>query len=164
MPVSYVVALLVVAVLAGVAAVALPFLRGRSRPGPADGVLALVGWLGLALHCGAMFARPFVAWIPGSAGYVDVVNGMGAGSIVLYLVPAALLLVGLRRARPPVLAVCAVMLGAVGITMYDGGTLQAHLTAIFGAVVIGTLASAGLVARVVRGRRKAFGNAPEPLA
>lgn len=152
MSLSYVIALLIAGLLAVVAGLVLPFLRGGPRPRPVDGVLAIVGWLGLALHCGAMFGRRFVTWIPGSTAYVDVVNGLGAGSVVLYVVPAALLLVGVRRARRPVLAACAVALVAVGITMYDGSSLPTHLTAIFAAVVLGALASAALAARAVRPR------------
>lgn len=149
---SYVVALLIAGVVAIVVGLVLPFLRGVQRPRPVDGVLVVVGWLGLALHCGAMFGRPLVSWIPGSTAYVDVVNGMGSGSVVLYVVPAVLLLVGLRGARPVLLAVCSLALVAVGITMYDGGSLPTHLTAIFAAVVLGALASAGLAARAVRPR------------
>ena len=153
MTLPYVVALLVAALLTAVVGLAVPFLRGPSSPRPVDAVLAGLGWLGLALHCGAMFARPVVARVPGSARYVDAVNAMGSASVVLYVVPAVLLLVGVRRSRRAVVGACALALLAVGITMYDGATLSTHLVTIFAAVVLAALASASLLARAVRGAR-----------
>jgi hypothetical protein len=101
-----------------------------------DAVLAGLGVLGLAFHCGAMFFRSVVEALPGSAAAISQVNALGTASIAWYVVPAVLLLVGLRRQHPVVLAVVLVALVAVGVTMYDGGPLAVHLAAIFASVVV----------------------------
>lgn len=102
----------------------------------ADAVLAGVGVLGLAFHCGAMFSRSLVAWLPGTGPAIHEIGALGTASVIWYLVPALAVLLGLRRQHPLAVVVVALALAAVGITMYDGGSLQAHLTAIFVAVVI----------------------------
>ena len=153
MSLAFVVALLVAVLLTAVVGLAVPSLRGRSAPRLFDAAVAALGWLGLALHCGAMFARPVVARVQGSARYVDGVNAMGSASVALYVVPAVLLLVGLRRSRRAVGGACALALLAVGVTMYDGSSLSTHLVTIFAAVVLAALASASLLARGVRGAR-----------
>jgi hypothetical protein len=56
--------------------------------------------------------------------------------MVWYAVPAALVVLGLRRQHPAALTAVSLALTAVGITMYDGGSLPTHLTAIFVSVVI----------------------------
>ena len=108
-----------------------------------DALLVLVGDVGLVLHCTAMFARPFAMGIPGVSALVPAVNALGITSLLLYLAPAALVLVGLRRLWPPVPAVVLIALVAVGATMYDGGPLRVHLMAISVAVVL--LAAAPLL-------------------
>lgn len=108
-----------------------------------DALLVLVGDVGLVLHCAAMFARPFAMGIPGVSALVPAVNALGTTSLLLYIAPAALVLVGLRRLWPPVPAVVLIPLVAVGVTMYDGGPLRVHLAAISVAVVL--LAAAPLL-------------------
>ncbi len=124
---------------------ALPLRRAAMPMSVVDTVLAGVGMLGLALHCGAMFFRSSVEVLPGSGGMIDQIDALGAVSIIGYTVPAVLLLLGLRRQHRGALVVVALALAAVGITMFDGGSLQAHLSAIFVSVTILTAVAAGLV-------------------
>ena len=137
----------VVAVLLG-ARVLLPALpiRGRARRlSQVDAVLAGAGLAGLAFHCLAMFFRRTVEWVPGADAVTADIRSLGTASIIWYVVPAVLVLVGLRHQHPGALAVVAVALTAVGVTMYDGGPLQTHLGAIFGTVLVFALVSATVV-------------------
>lgn len=108
-----------------------------------DALLVLVGAVGLVLHCLAMFARAFAVGIPGVSALVPTIDALGAASVLLYVAPAVLVLLGLRRLWPPVPAVVLIALVAVGVTMYDGGPVRVHLTAISVAVVV--LAAAPLL-------------------
>lgn len=107
-----------------------------------DLALVTIGTLGLVLHCGAMFYRSTLAALPGSAGYITAVNQMGTASIVLYIIPAAVVLIGLRRQQPVVVTLLGLSFIAVGVTMYNHGPLNTHLAAIFisGVVLAATLA------------------------
>ena len=123
---------------------------GRRLPGVGgpigmgDGALVGVGVVGLVFHCGAMFFRSRVAEIPGTAGAIRQIDAMGLGSQVWYVVAAGLVLIGLRRQVRRVgalgggvsVTLLAVALMGVGVTMYDGGALDLHLTAIFASVTI----------------------------
>ena len=139
MPLGLMVTLLVIVVVLvalRLSVRALP-LRGWSRPiRPFDLVLAALGVLGLVLHCGAMFFPAVLGVVPGSDGYAAVVNALQTGSVVLYVLPAVLTVVGLRRQHPLVVALLAIALLVVGITMYDGGPLDQHLAAISAAVLV----------------------------
>lgn len=115
---------------------ALPLRRGTVRLTVADLVLVTIGMAGLIFHCGAMFFQSVVKALPGTDPVVGWINALGTTSIILYVVPAALILLGLRRQSLIPLAVVALGLTAVGVTMYNGGSLQAHLTAIFISVVL----------------------------
>ena len=87
--------------------------------------------------------------VPGrrsGVGWVDAVNRLGTASIVAYAVPAAVLLTGLRRARPVLLVLVVAGLTTVGITMYDGGPVDTHLTSIVVAVALIALATVDLFA------------------
>lgn len=101
-----------------------------------DALLLLVGSVGLVVHCLAMFARPFASEVPGVSALVPSIDALGPASVLLYIAPAVLVLLGLRRLWPPVPAVVLIALVAVGVTMYDGGPLRVHLTAISVAVVV----------------------------
>lgn len=149
MPLPLSLGLIILVVVVVVLRAMLPVLPLRAaRPiARVDAVVSAVGLLGLALHCGAMFYQWLIDAIPGTSGYVAVVNSMGAGSIVLYVIPAVLLLVGLRHQPPPARAVLLVALVLVGITMYNGGPLTVHLAAIAAAVIIITLIGGLLVGR-----------------
>lgn len=129
-------------------------LEGLARPlRPLDAVVAAVGVLGLVGHCGAMFYPDVIGLIPGIDGYMRAVNALGAASIVLYTVPALLIIIGLRRQHPVALAVLAAALLAVGITMYNGGSLNAHLTAISVSIVVLAVFAGLLIARIGRSER-----------
>lgn len=130
-------------------------LRRLARPiAGTDVVLAGVGVVGLAFHCGAMFFRRLLEPLPGTGAAIGEIRALGTASIVWYLVPAVLLVIGLRRLHLVAPAVAAFALAAVGITMYDGGSVQIHLAAVFVAVVVlvGVAATLVLPPRRRRGR------------
>ena len=111
-------------------------LAGRSvRLSGVDAVLLMIGIVGLAFHCAAMFYRPLFDGIGPLAPLVDMVNEMNGASIILFVVPALLVLIGLRRHYRVALAVLALTLLVVGVTMYAGSPLNVHLGAIFVSVV-----------------------------
>jgi hypothetical protein len=111
--------------------------RRHARPiTVTDALLAAVGVAGLALHCGSMFFRAVVDALPGTGAAISEINSLGTASIVWYAVPALLVVLGLRRQHPAALAAVALALSAVGVTMYDAGSLSTHLTAIFVSVVV----------------------------
>lgn len=108
-------------------------------------VTAFVGILLLVFHCGAMFFPRTIAHIPGTDSIAHDIRTLGLVSQVWYVVPAALVVIGLRRLPPiPVLAIAGALL-AVGVTMYDHGPLQTHLNAILVAVVALASALAAMV-------------------
>ncbi len=141
------VAVVVVLLILRLTVRALPLAWARSIR-PRDAVAAGLGVIGLVLHCVAMFNRPLIDGLPGADPYIVAVNGMGGASIALYVVPAVLVLVGLHAQRLPWLVLLAAALLAVGITMYDGGSLAVHLTSIFVAVVLLALTSTFMITRV----------------
>jgi hypothetical protein len=106
--------------------------------------------LGLFFHCFAMFDRRAASAIPWSHPAVAEVNAMGPASVALFVIPAALLLVGVRNQRPMIVTVEALTLAAVGVTMYDHGPLQVHLAAIFVAVTVLAAVLALVVSRPSR--------------
>lgn len=134
-----------------------PFLPVRRLASPmtaADAVLAAVGMAGLVFHCGAMFFRSVVAALPGAGAVIDEIDALGTTSIIWYVGAAVLVLLALRHQHPITLGVVALALVAVGVTMYDGGSLQTHLAAIFILVLIlaGVAAMLVLPPRAVRAR------------
>ena len=116
MPTSYVVSLVVAVVVVVAARMLLPVPARRSGAGRVDALLIVLGLVGLTFHCGAMFYRSTVVGVPGTRGLVDAVNAMGTASMVAFAIPAAVLLVGLRRARPVLLVLVVAGLTAVGVT------------------------------------------------
>jgi hypothetical protein len=110
-----------------------------------DAVVLILGLLGLGLHCGAMFFRSQFRSFPGGHLVIRSVDPLGTTSIVWFAITAVLVLFGLRRQIAGVCGVIAVALALVGITMYDGGSLKAHLTAIFVSVIALTCVVATLV-------------------
>jgi hypothetical protein len=98
--------------------------------------LAAVCVLALGFHCAAMFFPAATDAVPGADGIAEAVRDLGAASQVAYWVPAALLLVALRRAWTPVLAAEAGALLAVGVTMFWSVGLTVHLIAIAGSVAM----------------------------
>ena len=152
---AYVVALVVVVVGIGLGRVVLPVLPWRVsvRLRPVEIVLSVMGVLGLGFHCGAMFYRSAIQSLPGTQTAVTAINALGMASLVAFVVPAVLLIVGMRRISTPALAIVVLVLGAVGTTMYDGGPLGAHLTAIFAAVTLLALCAATLIGLPQSSRR-----------
>ncbi|HZQ76074.1 MAG TPA: hypothetical protein VFE55_02010 [Acidimicrobiia bacterium] len=149
MPAPYVVSLSVVVGLVLASRILVPGLPWRPHAGPLtvfDAAVLVIGLAGLAFHCGSMFFTSIVDAIPGTARAISEINAMGTASKVGYAVPAALVVVGFRHQHPAALGAVAAALLAVGVTMYDGGSLFAHLTAIF----IAVLAIAGVVSVLAR--------------
>jgi hypothetical protein len=101
-----------------------------------DAALVGVGVLGLLFHCTAMFSRQIYEGASAIKPLVGLVNSMGVVSVVLFVLPAVLILIGLRRQQRGALAVLSLTLIAVGVTMYVDGPLQLHLTAIFAATIV----------------------------
>jgi hypothetical protein len=101
-----------------------------------DAALVGVGVLGLLFHCTAMFSRQIYDGASVIKPLVGLVNSMGVVSVVLFVLPAVLILIGLRRQQRGALAVLSLTLIAVGVTMYVDGPLQLHLTAIFAATIV----------------------------
>lgn len=113
--------------------------------------VTLYGLAVLTFHCGAMFFTEATQQMPGSDGLIEDIRALGGRSLVWYVVPALLVVLGLRRL--PLLAVAAVSIAllAIGVTMYDGGSLETHLVAIFAGVVLLTATFAALVRPPGRG-------------
>lgn len=112
-------------------------LRGLARRITLPDVgLLVVGVAGLVFHCVAMFFRRLVDPLPGAGQAISDIRALETASIIWYVVPAALVLLGLRRIRPEALAATALAFIAVGVTMYNDGPLDIHLTAIFAAAVV----------------------------
>lgn len=129
-------AVVVVVVSAGLIFASLPP-RGLARPITAPDVVFIGGGLaGLAFHCGAMFFRQLVESVPGTETAIADIRALGTASVIWYLVPVAFVLVGLRRQHPGALATAVLAFAAVGITMYNGGSVQAHLAAIYASVAL----------------------------
>jgi hypothetical protein len=91
--------------------------------------------LALVFHCLAMFFAGWVDVVPFLRAPAAAIRAMGTVSQVAYWVPAALLLVAVRRVWPIAVAVLAVMLAGVGVTMYWPFALTTHLAWIAAAVV-----------------------------
>lgn len=114
----------------------LPLARYTRRLTGLDFAMTALGVLGLILHCAAMFFRPLVAAVPGTETIMSQINAMGTASIIWYVVPALLVMAGLRRQHWIAQVLLAAVLLAVGITMYDGTALSVHLYTIFAAGVV----------------------------
>ena len=114
----------------------LPLRRIAVRVAVVDAAMIGAGVAGLVFHCGAMFFRRTTERLPGAHVAIGAINAMGTASRVWFIVPALLVVIGLRRQYPGGVLVVAAALAAVGVTMYDHGSLRTHLTAIFVAVVV----------------------------
>lgn len=148
MPTSFVVSLAVVVVVALAARFVFPGLPLRLVAVPMTNVdlaLAVVGVAGLVFHCGAMFFPAVAHKVPGTSALISQINAFGTASVAYYVVPAALVLFALRRQHPLPLTIVSLALLAVGVTMYDGGSLHRHLTTIFAAGLVLALVTSTLV-------------------
>ena len=112
--------------------------RWAWRGGRVDLAAAFVALLALAFHCAAMFFPSVVAAAPATSGAAGAVSELGTASQVAYWLPAAVLLLAVRRAHPALLAGEAGALFAVGATMFWDFGLPAHLVAIAAAVLVTT--------------------------
>lgn len=156
MPTSFVLALatvVVVLLLARLTVRSLPSMTWARPIRPRDAAAVGLGVIGLILHCAAMFNQPLIGNLPGVERYVIAVNGLGGVSIALFVAPGCLLLAGLHAQRRPVLVLLVASLLAVGITMYDGGSLGVHLACIFASVVLLSITGTLLITEVGGPRR-----------
>lgn len=148
-------ATVVVVLLLRLAVPQLP-LRGLAvRLTGVDAILLVVGVIGLAFHCTAMFARQLFDPFPVIQPTVQVVNSSGPIGVILFAVPATLVIVALRRQRRAAVLLVALALLAVGITMYLLGSLPVHLITIFGATVL--LAGVVVALTIAPWRKPALG-------
>lgn len=105
-----------------------PVLPHRAVPvGRAALAVAGVATLVLAFHCATMFFAPWTDAVPGLRPPGDAVRALGTASRWSYWVPAAVLVVALRRVWWPDLALLVVALLGVGITMFWPYPLTVHL-------------------------------------
>ena len=123
----------------------LPLPKLAKRVTVVDTALLATGIAVLAFHCGAMFFPRLVDPLPGTGAPASDIRALGAASIVWYVVPAILVLIALRRQHVTGQAAVAVTLTAVGVTMYNGASLQVHLAAIY----ISALTLAGVTAALL---------------
>ncbi|MEO8329977.1 MAG: hypothetical protein ABI586_08235 [Candidatus Nanopelagicales bacterium] len=148
MSTRYVLSLVVVVVVAIVARFALPNLplaHKAQRISAADALLVGLGVTGLLAHCTAMFFPELVDPFPWTAQAMIQIRGLGTASIVWYVVPCCLVLLGLRRIHPAALGAVAVSFAGVGISMYNGSSLTAHLAWIFALIVVMVAVAAAFI-------------------
>lgn len=107
--------------------------------------LALISLVALAFHCGGMFLSA-IRSLPGLSMPADVIRDLGQISQIAYWLPAAALLMSLRRVWPPLLALEATALLAVGMTMFLPFGLSIHLGTIAVSVVVTVVLVVGFVA------------------
>jgi hypothetical protein len=129
-----------------------PLLAARARTiARGEAVLAGVSLLLLVFHCAAMFAPDVIALLRVLDRPAAVVRDLGdpVGQAA-YWVPAAALVVAVRRLWWPAPLATGITLLAVGWTMYGDFTLTQHLVAIVTAGLVVGLAVTGLVSGVGR--------------
>lgn len=118
---------------------------------PLDLAVAALMAAALVFHCAAMFFADWVDAVPLAEAPADAVRELGVASQVAYWVPAAGLVVALRRVWLPALGLLVVTLLGVGYTMFVPHTLDIHLAWIAAA----TLSLVGVVAAfVARGQTR----------
>lgn len=111
--------------------------RGRAaRLGLGDAALVAVGSALLAFHCIAMFFTSLAERVPGGSPAIQDIRALGTASVIWYVVPAIAVLLGLRRLHWTGQGVAVLALSWIGITMYNGGSLDQHLVAIWVGVVL----------------------------
>lgn len=125
-----------------------PFLAEQAVDlGPVGRPVAVLSAAALVFHCAAMFFEPWVTAVAVLRPLAAAVNAMDAASQVAYWVPAALLLLAWRRVWWPGLALTAVTLAGVGVTMYWPYPLVVHLWWLGAVIVAGVLVSTALTGR-----------------
>lgn len=113
--------------------------------------MAAVMAAALVFHCAAMFFAGWVDAVPFAEQPAVAVRDLDSlASEVAYWVPAAGLVIALRRVWPPALGVLVVTLVGVGYTMFVPHSLSTHLAWIAAATITLVMVAAGLV--TMRGR------------
>ena len=151
-------AVVVVALGSRLTLAAVPLIRLARAITALDAGVVGVGLLGLGFHCGAMFFRSMAERLPGAEPTIRQIDALGHASVAWYVGPAVLTVLGLRHQHPIEPAGVGLSLASVGITMYDGSTLQTHLTAIFISVVV----LASVLALLVRPPSRRRSTLPAP--
>lgn len=128
-PVYWTVLLGVVALAAAVRVLARRPLLARWAVPVGRGGLVAAGLAGLALvfHCASMFFAPWTDALPGGRPLGEAVRDLGAVSQWAYWVPAAALVLALRRVWWPAVVLLAGTLVGVGVTMFWSAPLTTHL-------------------------------------
>lgn len=123
-----------------------PLLEERAlRLRPREVVLVLLGLLALGFHCAAMFFPRIVDALPAMAATAASVRALGRASQIAYWLPAAAVVLGLRRVWWPPVAFTALGLAGVGITMFWPFPLRVHLAAIGLTILTLAVVAAGLL-------------------
>lgn len=104
----------------------------------------------LVFHCAAMFFADWVNAVPLAEGPASAVRELGLISQVTYGVPAAVLVVALRRVWPPALVLLTLTLVGVGYTMFVPYRLTTHLSWLAATAIIVVAIAAALVAPLRR--------------
>lgn len=101
--------------------------------------------LALVFHCTAMFFGPWVDAIPGAQGPADAVRDLGTASQIVYWLPAATLVLAVRRIWWPGLLLLITAAAGGGVTMYWPVALTTHLGWLATFIVVGSAISATLL-------------------
>lgn len=124
-----------------------PLWRSRARAiSTVDLVVAGAAVAVLVFHCMAMFFADWVDAVPFAEAPAAAVRDLDSlASEVSYWVPAAALVVALRRVWPPALVLLVVTLVGVGYTMFVPHALTTHLAWLAAAAVTVVLTGTALV-------------------
>ena len=114
---------------------------------PMELAVAVLMVAALVFHCASMFFADWVDAILPADGPARAVRELGVASQVAYWVPAAGLVVALRRVWPPALGLLVLTLVGVGYTMFVPHTLTIHLAWIAAATISLVVLVAAFVAR-----------------
>ncbi len=128
-----------------------PLWRQRSSViPPQELAAAAVMVAALVFHCATMFFADWVNALPLVEGPASAVRELGLISQVTYWVPAAVLVVAVRRVWLPALVLLTVTLVGVGYTMFLPHSLTTHLAWLAAAATMVVTIAAGLVAPLRR--------------
>lgn len=125
--------------------------RLASPVSPVELTVAGVAVAVLVFHCAAMFFAGWVDVVPFAQLPARMVRSLGVTSQLAYWLPAAALVIALRRSWPPALAVLGATLIGVGVTMFVPHALSTHLAWLASAVVTVVLIATLLVVPPGRG-------------
>ena len=151
-PVYWVLLLAVTVTVMGVRlAVRRPLWRQRSSGiPPRELAVGAVAAAALVFHCTVMFFAEWVDAVPYTEGPAGAVRDLGLISQVTYWVPAAVLVIVLRRVWTPALVLLAATLVGVGYTMFVPHDLTTHLAWLATATITLVVIAAALVAPLSR--------------